>query len=486
MKIQKRILKVLIIVTIIYVMSMLSSNVFGLVTKENTKAYFLSKISRGFGQADCILLENVDSKGKKTFALIDTGRIETSEYMVNYLKNKGVQKLEFVILTHNHGDHTGGMYNLLDSSIKIEKIYYKSGDSTYSNWDKTKYKNIIKKSVEKSIPIYGAYLPSETLDINDVEKFKEILAKYQDCVVGTDVINNDSEFINFLFENKEKIINNNLLNKMNELNTNIKFGCSNVQLYNWEVFDEEGNVWTKESDKNREVVKDDNNNSIVALLTQGNKRALFTGDMNNLDENAETGRIGDETRLKDVIGDIDFIKLGHHGYQNSNTIDYLNTIKPEYAIITNDEGKMYSKTKEWLDNNNVEYFYSTDDLKEENYEEIIDSRSMIMKMENNSVALYHESLNEMSPDVFEEETENDEEKESKVDNEKQEEQGKNDKIDDEKNKEVDDKKIDEKDKSTANKNIPQTGVKINVILIIALFVLILYCIVKIYKNRDIK
>ena len=102
------------------------------------------------------------------------------------------------------------------------------------------------------------------------------------------------------------------------------------------------------------------------LLTQGNKKAFFSGDMNNVKKKFGEIKIGDEDRLKDKIGKIDLLKLGHHGYQNSNTKDYLNKLRPEYAIITNDIGEIFLETNQFLDENNINYLYSTQDEYEVN------------------------------------------------------------------------------------------------------------------------
>ena len=72
-------------------------------------------------------------------------------------------------------------------------------------------------------------------------------------------------------------------------------------------------------------------------------------------------QIGDEDRLKYEIGRLDLLKLGHHGYSNSNTIDYLNVLKPNYVIITNDVGGGYSQTYEFLEKNQINYLYTTQD-----------------------------------------------------------------------------------------------------------------------------
>ena len=50
--------------------------------------------------------------------------------------------------------------------------------------------------------------------------------------------------------------------------------------------------------------------------------------MNDLLKNVGGGRIGDEDRLKNEIGKIDLLKLGHHGSKTSNTTDYMNILAP--------------------------------------------------------------------------------------------------------------------------------------------------------------
>ena len=65
--------------------------------------------------------------------------------------------------------------------------------------------------------------------------------------------------------------------------------------------------------------------------------------------------------MKYEIGKIDLLKLGHHGYYGSNTIDYLNVLMPNYIIITNDIGFVYYTKYDFLERNKVNYLYSTQD-----------------------------------------------------------------------------------------------------------------------------
>lgn len=86
------------------------------------------------GCADAALLQYGEGESAK-YALIDTGAAsyhETTDTTIDktktpvyeYLNKLGVKHLEFVLLTHPHQDHIGGMAKILsDTTIKIDKIY---------------------------------------------------------------------------------------------------------------------------------------------------------------------------------------------------------------------------------------------------------------------------------------------------------------------------------------------------------------------------
>lgn len=60
------------------------------------------------GQADCFLLVQ-----EGMTALVDCGTRSTGKDAVEYLKELGVTELDYVIGTHPHDDHMGGMYEIL-------------------------------------------------------------------------------------------------------------------------------------------------------------------------------------------------------------------------------------------------------------------------------------------------------------------------------------------------------------------------------------
>ncbi len=54
---------------------------------------------------------------------------------------------------------------------------------------------------------------------------------------------------------------------------------------------------------------------------------------------------GLEDILAEQIGDVDLLKIGHHGYFGSSSMHFLRALKPEIAIVTNTLGKIYPNVK---------------------------------------------------------------------------------------------------------------------------------------------
>lgn len=69
------------------------------------------------GQADSILVQD----GSSTM-LIDAGNNADSDLIVNYLKQQGVNKIDYLIGTHPHEDHIGGM-DVVINTFDIGTVY---------------------------------------------------------------------------------------------------------------------------------------------------------------------------------------------------------------------------------------------------------------------------------------------------------------------------------------------------------------------------
>lgn len=97
--------------------------------------------------------------------------------------------------------------------------------------------------------------------------------------------------------------------------------------------------------------KDLNNESVIALYSNGDDDFLFTGD-------AETEV---EMKYASVIGDIDVYKASHHGSRTGSSQSFLNIIKPEYVLLltgTNSYGHPHKEVVDRLKNNNIAVYRS--------------------------------------------------------------------------------------------------------------------------------
>lgn len=81
------------------------------ISTSNLKVHFLD-----VGQGDSILVE---SEGH--FMLIDAGENDQGQRVVTYLKNAGLTSLDYVIGTHPHSDHIGGLDDVL-REFPAEKV----------------------------------------------------------------------------------------------------------------------------------------------------------------------------------------------------------------------------------------------------------------------------------------------------------------------------------------------------------------------------
>lgn len=72
---------------------------------EQLEVHFLD-----VGQADCILIRTGSNA-----MLVDAGKNEDGEQVVSYLQEQGITRLDYVIGTHPHEDHIGGLDNVIRS-----------------------------------------------------------------------------------------------------------------------------------------------------------------------------------------------------------------------------------------------------------------------------------------------------------------------------------------------------------------------------------
>ena len=186
--------------------------------------------------------------------LIDAGNNENGKDIVDFIKSKGITKINYLIGTHPHADHIGGLDDVINSDLEIANVYMpkiQTNTKTFEDvLDALKNKNL-----KVTAPSKG-----DTFKIGDAN-----------CEVMTDSI-------------------------LDKDNLNLS--------------------------------------SIVIRLQFGENSFLFMGDAET--ENEKTIN-WPKTNL---------LKVGHHGSNTSSSQNFLNQVKPEYAIIMAGKDNSYGLPKQ--------------------------------------------------------------------------------------------------------------------------------------------
>ncbi len=224
---------------------LLGSNV-SVHTDETAEIHFID-----VGQGDCSLIV---SEGKTL--LIDTGEKENAEQICEYLREHNIEKIDYMLLTHQHSDHMGGASLIIDS-MDVENIIIPKLPDDMTPTTKF-YEKFLKSVKNKGLKITAAK-PGDNYTIGECSL--EILApveKYDDL----------------------------------------------------------------------------NNFSAAAMLTHGENKFFFSGDIEKKAEKdiIKTGR----------LTEVDVYKAAHHGSSTSNCKDILEILDPDYAVIMCGDGNSYN------------------------------------------------------------------------------------------------------------------------------------------------
>jgi choline binding protein E len=103
--------------------------------------------------------------------------------------------------------------------------------------------------------------------------------------------------------------------------------------------------------RKRKIKFGENVNSVGTLVTIGKSRAFLAGDINY--------KAGDEKRIADKIGNVDLLKVGHHGYLYSTSFYFVKKLMPKIAIFCNEMKGVYPDVKYKLKNISHSKLYAT-------------------------------------------------------------------------------------------------------------------------------
>jgi len=228
---------------------------------------------------DAILISSPSGKT----ALIDAGDATRGKAVVDALKRNNIQQLDYFIATHPHPDHIGGSAEVF-KAVKVLNVIDNGQLPSLPSVQPTpskSAKSVSSKTVSKKA------LPSLSKFYDD---YKAALtasgAHYETAKPGTKY--------------------------------DLGGGALLTVLGPWEPF------FTKEH--MRTGGNEPNANSIVMRLDYGSFSMLLTGDA---EEQTEHKLLTKELNLEARV-----LKVGHHGSKYASAGDFLQRVKPEFAIIS--------------------------------------------------------------------------------------------------------------------------------------------------------
>lgn len=224
----------------------------------------------------------VESNGQ--YALIDAGYQEqtTLDNAIRTLSDLGVKKIDFVILTHLHEDHTTFLNTQVHGLADTNKVF-------------------------ANRPLSKVQLGSRKL-LDNFEIGKVIMKEPDTRIQG------ETEVYNNIVKTLESY------NIKHEFAKNLQLGDFKLSIYNDYPYEEGLEV------------NNSNANSLAVLVEKDNYNLLLTGDIEKHDEMRLANDLNQSGN-----GIIDLAQAGHHGLSTSNSKSYVDAIGNPTAIVQYNE-----------------------------------------------------------------------------------------------------------------------------------------------------
>ena len=141
------------------------------------------------GQGDCQLIISDDG----STMLIDGGEVEYGAVVVSYLNSIGIGHLDYIIGSHPHSDHIGGLIDVIASDITVDAVIMPQVADEYTPTTRT-YEDLLLAIVDEGCSLYIAKTDEIPLGSGTVYNY---ITDYSD-----DNMNNYSVATKFVFGNR--------------------------------------------------------------------------------------------------------------------------------------------------------------------------------------------------------------------------------------------------------------------------------------------
>ncbi len=130
------------------------------------------------GQGECFLIHTQQQEN----ILIDAGNPQDGRHIVRRLKEMGIEKIDYLFLTHPHSDHIGGADYVIEhmnvKNICMPKVFH----------DTASYREVLEASARKGLKIESAKPKIYTLKASTIELFAPVREDYEDINASSIVL----------------------------------------------------------------------------------------------------------------------------------------------------------------------------------------------------------------------------------------------------------------------------------------------------------
>lgn len=255
-------------------------------TTSNIKVRFLY---RGDNKGDCSLIQTQNKN-----ILVDLGSTDSAT-LISKLHSLNISKIDYVIISHFHGDHVMGYTDGYDGA-NIQNLL----DSTLVDFSECIF--VLPKN-----PNWNNFIYSDTPDGTNRDSAGAGYVPALASNIATIISNNGNQII--------RPDNTTIL----EIDDKTKISFMNA---NQTDYDNYYDVVEYNSSLEK-YVTDYNNFSLVVLLTHENHNFLFTGDIEK----------PAETQLAPNLTYVDVLKVEHHAGNEEVDAEFYNKCSPKIAVI---------------------------------------------------------------------------------------------------------------------------------------------------------
>ena len=306
------------------------------------------------GQGACSIIELPDGK----IMIIDGGSDRNGEKICNFLKERNVDKIDYLIATHADSDHIGGLNYIFDDFeiVNIFRPMQIAGtiiEEIDSNGHKSSYFEVYEN---EDLKFAYEYLGSSRFVEVSSKRYRNFIENiYKETYVDDGEIKKSNVCV--FYDGLEIIGKNYVITFYAPLISDLEINLSSLSNTNGYLT----KIYSNDSS---------NNSSSILLLNICGDKFFFSGDASNVrsendniikfEESDFLNSLTEEDKIE--LSNVDVYLVAHHGSKNSTGEDLLALIKPDFAVISIGINSYGHPNQEVIDRLNFSNCLETDGL----------------------------------------------------------------------------------------------------------------------------